>query len=96
MARIAWSPQAIADLEAIQSYIARDSEHYAVATIDRILYMVDSLESFPSSGRIVPELGNPKVRELLFGNYRIVYNFGEELVQILTVYHASRLLHLEE
>jgi hypothetical protein len=32
------------------------------------------------------------VREILHGNYRIIYRAGKNLVEVLTVYHAARLL----
>ena len=53
--RILWSPQSLRDLEAIQEYIANDSEHYAGLTIARIFSAVEQLIQFPHSGRIVPE-----------------------------------------
>ena len=40
---------------------------------------VKRLEIFPRSGRIVPEIGQEDIREILFGSYRIVYVVGEEL-----------------
>ena len=47
---------------------------------------------FPCSGQIVRELGREEIRELLKGNYRIVYRVAEDRVEILTVYHSARLL----
>jgi plasmid stabilization system protein ParE len=34
---------------------------------------VDRLELHPRSGRAVPELGQPSIREVIVRNYRIVY-----------------------
>lgn len=53
---------------------------------------VERLAVFPNSGRIVPELNDPGIREILFGNYRIVHRVTGDLVEILTVYHGARLL----
>jgi plasmid stabilization system protein ParE len=47
---------------------------------------------YPESGRVVPELNRPTVRELIRGSYRIVYRLEPDAVRILTVVHASRLL----
>ena len=46
----------------------------------------------PELGRIVPERDDLSIRELIEGNYRIIYHFDNNLdtVQILTVHHASR------
>ena len=41
---------------------------------------------------MVPEVQNPIVRELILGNYRIIYRLQGELAEILTIYHGARLL----
>ena len=53
---------------------------------------VDRVAAFPHSGRMVPELGDPAVREIILGNYRLVYRRKARTVELLTVYHGSRLL----
>ena len=90
MARIRWTNQALADLEAIRNFIARDAPSVAQVFVDNVFEAVKRLEVFPRSGRIVPEIGQEDIREILFGSYRIVYVVGEEDVNILTVFHASR------
>jgi toxin ParE1/3/4 len=69
--RLIWSPQAVDDVEAIRSYVARDSENYANLLVERIVAAVDRLETFPLSGRVVPEAGDESLREVVYGNYRI-------------------------
>lgn len=93
--RLIWSPQAVEDVEAIASYVARDSEHYANLLVERIVAAVDRLEAFPLSGRVVPEVGDESLREVVYGNYRIVYRLKPEAVEIVTVFHSARLLRLE-
>ncbi len=93
--RLIWSPQAVEDVEAIRSYVARDSEHYAKLLVERIIAAVDRLEAFPLSGRVVPEVGDESLREVVYGSYRIVYRLKAEVVEIVTVFHAARLLRLE-
>ena len=95
MIRLIWSPQAVEDVEAIRSYVARDSEHYANLLVERIVAAVDRLEAFPLSGRVVPEVGDESLREVVYGSYRIVYRVKPEAVEIVTVFHAARLLRLE-
>lgn len=46
------------------------------------------------SGRIVPEVGDAALREIVHGNYRIVYRLTREAVEIVTVHHGARLLRL--
>ena len=87
-----WTPQARDDLEAIADFIAKDSPHYASLFVMDILAGVERLTAFPNSGRIVPEVNDPVIREIILGNYRIVYRVKRQLVEILTVYHGARLL----
>jgi addiction module RelE/StbE family toxin len=92
MARINWTSQALTDLEAIGDFIARDAPNFAQVMVDRIFESVERLEAFPRSGRIVPEINQENIREIILGSYRIVYLLRDENVFILTVFHASRLL----
>jgi plasmid stabilization system protein ParE len=92
MAEVKWTPQATDDLEAIAGFIAQDSPHYASLFVMDVLAAAEGLGRFPRSGRIVPELNDPDVREIVLGNYRIVHRVRGELVEILTVYHGARLL----
>lgn len=49
-----------------------------------------SLRAAYLRGRIVPEDKRQRCRELLFGNYRIIYRVEDGTVQILTVIHGAR------
>ena len=92
MAQINWTKQALRDLEAIGDYIARDSPAIAQVFVNRIINSVIRLESFPLSGRIVPESRRESIREVIFRNYRIVYSLESDTIYILTVFHASQSL----
>jgi len=91
MAEIRWTPQASDDLEAIAQFISIDSPHYASLFVADVLEAVERLATFPDSGRIVPELNETSTREIILGNYRIVYRALYTSVEILTVYHCARL-----
>ncbi len=95
MAEIKWTEQAINDIEAIADYITRDSENYAKMHVKKIYDSVTRLSQFPESGRIVPEINKKEIREILLGTYRIIYRFKHNVVEILTIYHSSRLLNQE-
>ena len=95
MTRITWAPQAIEDVEAIRAYVARDSAHYADLLVERLVAAVTRLESHPPSGRVVPEVGDESLREVIHGNYRIVYRVSPDVVEIVTVFHGAHLFRLE-
>ena len=97
MARLRWTPQALEDIEAICVYIARDSDYYARIFANQIIQKTSTLESFPKAGRIVPESNRDNVREIIHGNYRIIYRLlNDDVVQILTVHHSAQLLDLSK
>jgi plasmid stabilization system protein ParE len=83
-------------MEEISDYIAYDSPKAANEWIDTILDKVDLLKTSPGTGRIVPELGNPDFRELIVGNYRIIYRSLNKAVRILTVRNFKQILPLED
>jgi plasmid stabilization system protein ParE len=58
--------------------------------------MAETLAMSPRRGRIVPELDRPDVREVLFGNYRVIYRIGADEIVILSVRHGRRMLDGDE
>ena len=90
MNRLAWSPRSLRDLESIRAYIARDSSLYADLVVQRIVRATERLLRFPESGRIVPEIGQPSLRELIVRPFRVVYRLRGESVEIVTVFRATR------
>ena len=82
MARLRWTTQALDDIEAICRFIARDSEHFARLFANKIIDKATTLESFPKAARIVPESNLDHIREILHGNYRIIYHLTGDEVQI--------------
>jgi plasmid stabilization system protein ParE len=91
---IRWSAEAVRDLEEIHEYIARNSPRYAAVVAGRLVAVVDRLGEFPEMGRIVPELGDSDIREIIHGAFRVVYELKGEWVDVLTIFRASRVLPL--
>lgn len=75
--------------------MARDSTHYADLVVERIVAAVSRLEHYPLSGRVVPEVGDQGLREIIHGNYRIIYRLNPDAVEIATVFHGARLFRLD-
>ncbi len=94
MARLVWSRVARDDLKAIVSYIRNDSPAYAKSFALRLRHRVTQLEAFPDSGRLVPEDPKHTYRELIFGDYRIVYRHEESTATIVTIIHGARTLQV--
>ena len=88
-----WSPRSLLDLEGIRDHIAQDSEVYASLVVQRLIVAAERLPNFPRQGRVVPEVGDEALRELIVRPYRLVYRISEdERIGIVTIFRASRLL----
>jgi toxin ParE1/3/4 len=79
------------------AYIARDKPEAALKWLEGLFDSTDNLADFPQSGRIVPEIGSPEYREIVYRkSHRIVYNVDKSTVRILTVRNFAQLLDLSE
>ena len=78
MAEVIWSIQSVEDIENIAEFISRDSARYAQIQVHEFFEAAQVLEKFPTSGRIVPELNDKNIREIIVGFYRIIYEIISE------------------
>jgi toxin ParE1/3/4 len=89
---VAWADSAWRDLENAADYISQDSPQYAAALVREMRDASRALADFSGRGRIVPELNDPEIRELILGNYRLIYRTAADTVTILAVIHGARSL----
>jgi len=94
--KIVWSPLSLQRIEEVADYIASDSLAAANNWIDSVFAKVDVLKMNPEIGRVVPEIGKTHIRELLYGNYRIIYSPTDRQIAILTVRHFKQILPVNE
>ena len=94
--KITWSPLAVDRVTEAASYISQDSSAEAVRWVQKIFNAARRLEFFPESGRIVPEINNHAIREIIYGNYRIIYQISGKEIEILTVRNFKRKIALDE
>ncbi len=94
--KIIWSPLAIDKASEIAEYIAQDKPSAAERWINTIFSKVEQLKSSPEIGRIIPEIRNVQFRELIYGNYRIVYRIEKKQISILTIRHGKQILPINE
>jgi plasmid stabilization system protein ParE len=94
--KIVWTPLAIERVSEIAEYIAQDKPAAALKWINTAFSKVELLASSPETGRIVPEIHNDRFRELIFGNYRIIYCLEKKQISILTIRHGKQILPIED
>lgn len=95
MTVVRWTNQAVEDLRSIRLFIERDSPRYGRLVAERLFESTMRIEEFPRSGRVIPEIGDEDYREVIVGEYRIVYRLGGNTAAILTVFRSSRLFPMD-
>ena len=93
--RVEWSPLALDRVSDIARYIAKDNPDAAIRWVNELFEAVERLADFPESGRVVPEVGVRRIRELIFGAYRVIYSVSS-MMEGLTVRRGSQLVQLSE
>ena len=94
--RIQWSPLAIDRISEISDYIAQDDPFAADKWLRSVFDRVKQVRDFSTSGRYVPEISRKDIRELIYGNYRIIYRVEAKIISILTVRHFKQILPIED
>jgi len=89
---VIWTPLAIERIQEIDEYISKDAPIAAANFIDLIFQQGDSLAEHPFLGRKVTEYDRDDYRELIEGNYRIIYRVNRDTIEVVTIFEARRLL----
>ncbi len=90
--KLIWAPSARLDLKDIAAFIAEDNPSAAERFVRSLFQAMERLADFPESGRIVPEFGDPNIREVIRKPCRIVYSIRrrKRIIEIARVWHAAR------
>jgi len=94
--KITWTREALNKLIEIEDFIAQDSSQRAAEFIDYLIDRSELIKKNEKMGRIVPEISNASIRELLIKNYRLVYQIQKSEIVILTVFEGHRLIRRDE
>ncbi len=89
MGQVYWSQIAQQDLQNIGNFIADDAPEYAIEFVENLMHHTRILPNHPRLGRIVPEFSLDTLRELIYHNYRIVYEIFEDNLYIISIAHGS-------
>jgi toxin ParE1/3/4 len=87
---VVWAQSARDALDEVIEYIARDSQQAAVQVLEEALRAGASLATLSERGRIVPELNDPTIRELLVFKYRLLYQVEDHRVLIVAFLRGAR------
>ena len=94
--KVLWTRQAFLCLANLQAFVAADRPDAADRLVALLVRRAEALARSPLMGRQVPELPGSDLRELVEGNYRVVYRAGAGRVEILTVFEGHRRFPLAD
>lgn len=89
---VIWTKQSVRQLNKYADYIAEDNVLAAEKWVLSLLDKTNQLSKMPMSGRIVPEYNDPKLREIIEGDYRLIYRIKKDTVYVLSVRHSRQNL----
>jgi plasmid stabilization system protein ParE len=91
---VEFSFRARRDLDEIAAYIAVNSRFQSTRWRRRLRNRLRCLQTMPTACGLAPEdeVSGREIRQLLFGNYRVLFTVEQEKVFILTVRHGARRL----
>lgn len=87
---LVWSNVALARLLEIRDSLAEKDPRAARKVLRLLVDRAEQLADFPHLGRVVPELPESELRELVERHYRIVYRVRERAVEVVTVFEGYR------
>jgi toxin ParE1/3/4 len=90
--KVRWTLHAVKDIKSISRFIARDYPGAARLFADKLKRRAESVTKLPGRGRIVDELGREDIREIIEGNYRIIYRVCKDTIDVLTIFEGHKLL----
>ena len=95
--KVEFADSAIFDLDELHAwYVEQQSPETGQRLIAEIVAKTSQLDSFPKSGRIVPELGLANVRELIYPPFRIVYRLDRDSIWIVRIWRSERMLKIHK
>ncbi len=90
--KIIWSPRALDDLREVVRYIRRDNPDAARRFGEKPIAKAESLSTLPERGRVIAKFGDPTIREVFQGPYRLAYRIcpNPPNVEIARIWHGAR------
>lgn len=91
--QIRWSKKAVLQVKSIGEHIEIDSPWQAERIVNLLYSAPERLRWSPRKGRIVPEFGDPNLREVSVFSWRLIYRIlNEDTLEIAAVVHGRRML----
>ena len=88
--KVRWLRRALREVEKAALYIARIRPHSALRWAEDVIARMENVGELPESGRMVPEIGNPRIREIIHQDVRVIYRIDSDEIVVMIVWHTRR------
>ena len=85
-----WTEQAVNQLGTVAEHISLASPIYAEQVVERLVARLRQAQDFPLSGRLVPELSQTDLRELIEAPYRVIYRVRPTAIEVIAILHGRQ------
>lgn len=89
--KLTWSDTAVNQLEAIADSLYQNNPDSVAKFVNNIMNRISNLKLFPEKGRVVPEINDRSLREIVYNKYRIVYRLSDK-IEIVYIQHSAKPL----
>jgi plasmid stabilization system protein ParE len=90
---IGFAESAVADLEQLKRWYSEQGvPDVGDRLVAELFERIELLGDHPDMGRVVPEFGQPFLRELIYPPFRIVYRREPKKVRVVRIWRSERLL----
>ena len=96
MPKVIWTEKCLQRIEEICEYIELDSVSSSNKFAIEIFSKEELIRRNPRIGKIVPDYEIEEYRQIIVGNYRLVYQFDEISIQMITVRHCKQEKVIED
>lgn len=87
---VVWAESAREALDEVITYIVQDSREAAGDVLEAALEAAASLATLSARGRVVPEINDSAIREVLVFQYRLMYRLENDRVVVVAFVHGAR------
>jgi toxin ParE1/3/4 len=88
--RVRWSKRALKQVVNAGVYVVQDRRHGVLRWAEELVSAMWNAGEFPESGRVVPEIGNPRIREIIHRDVRVIYRIDPTEVVVMIVWPTRR------
>lgn len=90
--KVEWTEFAVSRVTEIAEYISLDSPTEAEKWVNKIFDKAENIPGFVNRYCSIKESSHPNHKEVIFGNYRIIFKVTTKKIFILTVRNFKQIL----